>query len=82
MSNEEKVIARWVGRMEKVLVGRQISKIRYMTDEEQDNMGWSYKAPVIELDNGDSIFPSSDDEGNDAGSLFTTFEELSVIPAI
>lgn len=52
------------------LVGKKITAVRYMTDEEVEGMGWDRRALVMQLDNGTLIFPSSDDEGNDAGALF------------
>lgn len=60
----------WTNKLSKELVGRKIVSIRYMSDEEKDNMGWYSKAVVIKLDNGTVLYPSQDDEGNDAGSIF------------
>jgi hypothetical protein len=34
------------------------------------------------LDNGEMLYPSSDDEGNGAGALHTTIDELPIIPVI
>jgi hypothetical protein len=33
-------------------------------------MGWYNKCVVIVLDDGTLVYPSKDDEGNDAGALF------------
>lgn len=52
------------------LVGKKVTAVRYMTDEEVEDMGWNSKALVIQLDDSSIIFPSRDDEGNDAGALF------------
>ena len=41
-----------------------------MTDEEKDNEGWYRGTVVIELANGVLLYPSSDEEGNDAGAMF------------
>ena len=74
----------WVNQSERVLLGRVIKSIRYLTDEEMELMGW-YKRPIcFELDNGTLCIPSMDDEGNDGGSLFyqQEGEELSVLPVI
>jgi len=55
---------------EKHLVGRTITQVRYMSEEETKDMGW-YKRPlVINLDDGTMLIPSMDDEGNDGGALF------------
>lgn len=51
------------------LVGRKITSVRYMTDQEQKDFGWYKKAVVITLDDGSVMFPMSDDEGNDAGVI-------------
>jgi len=52
------------------LNGKTVVDVRYMTEEEVENMGWGRKAIVIIFNDGSYIFPSSDDEGNDAGTLF------------
>lgn len=67
---------------EALLVGRRIVGVRFLTDEEQRSLYWFRKAPVIELDDGNFLFPSADDEGNDAGALFTSFEQLLTIPVL
>jgi hypothetical protein len=70
----------WIERSEKVLLGRRILKVRYMTQKEAEEMGWDNRAIVIGLDNGTVIFPSMDDEGNNAGAIFTTDKDLPTIP--
>lgn len=70
----------WIERSEKVLLGRRILKVRYMTQKEAEEMGWENRAIVIGLDNGTVIFPSMDDEGNNAGAIFTTDKDLPTIP--
>ena len=73
---------KWGKLASDLLVGRKIVKVRYMTDEEQEDHMWFRKSVVIHLDNGVIIYPSADDEGNDAGAIFTTQGELSVLPVI
>lgn len=73
---------RWANDAAKLLVGRKIVAVRYMTEAEVEELGWYGSAVVVILDNGLALFPSSDDEGNDAGALFTTDEKLSTIPVI
>ena len=41
-----------------------------MTKEEADESYWDYQPVILVLDDGTSIFPMSDDEGNSAGSLY------------
>lgn len=60
----------WAKHAELHLKGRTIVDVRYMTTQEAEVMGWSYRPVVLQLDNGALLFPSQDDEGNDAGTLF------------
>ena len=57
---------------------------RYLTDEEMDAFGWRYRCIVLTLDDNTLIFPSRDDEGNDAGALHYLPEHdgAGVIPVI
>ena len=69
----------WTKRGVKALVGRKIVGFRYLCANEIDGLGWDYSAPVLVLDDGNVLFPSADDEGNNAGALFTTIEGLETI---
>ena len=75
-------IKRWTEKASKALLGRTIVEVRYLTDIEQKDLGWYESTLVIGLDDGTYFWPSRDDEGNDAGSLFTTNESIPVIPVI
>jgi hypothetical protein len=66
----------------KALIGKRIVSAGYMTDEELRLSGWSKRALIIEFDDGTTMYASADDEGNDAGALFTTIEGLEIIPTI
>ena len=81
MANEE-TKARWTADAAAQLVGHRIKTVKYLSEEECAQMGWTRSALTIELDNGHSFWPSADNEGNDAGALFTTFEDLPTIPVI
>ena len=70
------------GMASKALVGRTIKEVRYMTEKEQEAQGWYGSAVVLMLDNGVCVFPSRDDEGNDAGALFTTDKSMECVPVI
>jgi hypothetical protein len=73
MNKSDKAAAtklRWSQHAENHLLGRTIVGVRYLTDAETEGLGWMSAALVILLDDGSCIFPSSDDEGNDAGALF------------
>lgn len=73
---------RWTRIAHDQLAGRKIQAVRYMTNEERNKLGWRSRSVVIELDNGHLIWPSADDEGNDAGAIFTTNESEPVLPII
>ena len=72
MKNE--LVDKWNKRA-KSLIGRKIIKVRYMTDKEQEGMYWDCKPVCIQLDDGEWLYPSADDEGNQAGALFSTNEK-------
>ena len=55
----------------KFLEGRTIKEVRYLTAYETHKFGWTKRAVVLILDNGDFITPSIDEEGNESGVLFT-----------
>lgn len=77
MSDQEQ---KWLKLIRKKLLGRKIVKVRYMSASEQEDLGWFNRAIVLQLDDGNLLYPSQDDEGNDAGALFTNDEELPTIP--
>jgi hypothetical protein len=59
--------------VERELIGQKIVAIRPMTSRECNAEGWGKKrATVLCLENGILLYPSRDEEGNDAGSLFGT----------
>ena len=63
----------FVNIAEKMLFGRRITGIKYMSTKEADEFGW-YKRPIIIiLDDGTEIYPQMDDEGNDGGALACHF---------
>ena len=78
----EKLKEKWIKDIKKVVLHRQIVGVRYMTDEEVEEFGWSSAAVVLALADGTLLFPSMDDEGNDAGAIFTTNDRLPTIPVI
>lgn len=73
---------RWTKVASDQLLGRKIVAVRYMSAEECDEMMWERRPLVIQLDDGNIIYPSRDDEGNGPGSLFTNNEEQPVLPVI
>jgi hypothetical protein len=66
----------------KRMVGRKIADVRYLTQEEADDLGWDARCPVIILDDGNYLYPSSDDEGNEAGAMFTSFKSIETMAVV
>ena len=54
----------------KLLIGLKVTDVRYMMDEEVEDIGWTQKSIVIHFNDGTIIYCSQDDEGNNAGALF------------
>jgi hypothetical protein len=80
--NKKQLEKKWEERISKHLIGRTITKVEYIGDDEMENNMW-YKKPIaICLDNRDWLIPMADDEGNDGGAISTTFKELGTIPVI
>lgn len=65
-----------------LLVGKTIKSVRYLYTAEKKDMGWFKKSLVIFFTDGSFIFPSGDNEGNDAGAYFTSIKGIEVIPAL
>ena len=73
---------RWTKICQKHLVGKKIVQVRYLNKKEMDDLGWNQTPLVMFFNDGRYMFPSQDDEGNDGGSLFTSFKDLPTIPVI
>jgi hypothetical protein len=77
---------RWTKIAAHLLLGKTITNVRYMKEEETGSLGWSSKAIVLHVQDKQGneilVYPSMDDEGNGAGSLFTTDENEQVIPVL
>jgi hypothetical protein len=79
---ETELTTRWEDVAKKLLLNRKIVGVRYMTQGEADDHGWYTRCVVIKLDNGVLIYPSADDEGNNAGALFTTDPDEQTLPVL
>lgn len=86
MSDETGVIdnpqEHWTKVAQSTLVGRKIVAVRYLSDREVERLGWTSRSVIFELDNGCLVWPTMDDEGNDAGAIFTTDRHGHTLPAI
>ncbi len=72
----------WTDIAKKQLLGRKITGVRYLSQEEADEMGWYHRPVVLQLDDGNIVYPSSDDEGNNGGVLFTNDVKNGVLPVM
>jgi hypothetical protein len=71
--------AYWNKTARTALLGKTVTAVRYMTRKEADELGFYSLPVVITFNDGTEIYPSSDDEGNDGGALFTSLGDLPVI---
>jgi|TARA_R100000329_G_scaffold139185_1_gene120985 hypothetical protein len=72
----------WTNKIKKNLIGRKITNVIYIPLKEVKDNYWSQRPIAIELDDGNWIYPTQDDEGNDGGSMFTTYKDLPIIPVL
>jgi hypothetical protein len=71
----------WQKLVNKHLVGRKIVEVKWLSPSESHRLfAWDMQPCEIHLDNGTVLTPSMDDEGNDAGAIFTNLKELPCIP--
>ena len=80
VSEKKKLMDKWNKISQEVLLGRTIVEVRYLTDEEMEDIGWYSRPICFILDNGVYCTLSSDDEGNDGGVLF--YGENGVLPTL
>lgn len=66
MDNNEKA---WNSKAAAAFVGRTIVSAKYMSEEDAAENGWYSRPLVITFNDGSTIYPMQDDEGNDGGAL-------------
>ena len=85
MDNKE-IVEQWTGRAEKLLLGRKIIRIEYMSEDEIKHAGWHSRPICLQLDDKSWLVPQRDDEGNDGGALYYSNPEgpdkSEVLPVI
>ena len=73
----------WGNLASNFLVGKTIRRVRYLDDREREDIAWDRSGLVIEFEDGHWIIAMRDDEGNDAGAIWTSSQsELNIIPVI
>lgn len=70
----------WIKDVEKLLLGRKIVKVEWMSNQDAEACDWYSRPVCLLLDNGVWIYPMRDDEGNDGGALATSADSMPVIP--
>ena len=71
----------WQDLVNKHLVGKYITKVEWLNPKDSMKLlGWDCQPCEIHLNDGTVITPSADDEGNNAGALFTNIRELPCCP--
>ena len=71
----------WQKKASEHLVGRTIKKVKWLdADSTYKLFGWDHQPCEIHLDDGTILTPSADDEGNNAGAIFTNIKDLQVLP--
>jgi predicted ribosome-associated RNA-binding protein Tma20 len=80
MTTKTEVFEKWTKKSKEVLEGKTIVEVRYMNDQEMEDIGWSSRPIVFFLNDGTYCTLSQDDEGNDGGVLF--YNENGVLPTL
>ena len=71
---------KWIEAIRKSLVGKKVTGITYLTESQAEENLWYNRPVVIIFDDGSYIIPLSDDEGNNAGAIFTNIKGFETIP--
>jgi len=78
----EDIEREWTAIAQAQLLNRKIVAVRYMTIKEMEDLGWFCRAVICQLDDGNIFYPSCDDEGNNAGALFTNNKRHGTLPVL
>ncbi len=80
MTTKTEVFEKWTKKSKEVLEGKTIVEVRYMNDQEMEDIGWSSRPICFFLNDGTYCTLSQDEEGNDGGVLF--YNENGILPTI
>ena len=70
----------WQMKAEKILLGKKIVKVSWLSDKDANKWLWHKRPCCFELDDGTKVIPMQDDEGNDGGALDCT--DKGVLPVM
>jgi len=71
---------KYTSNIRKHLIGRTITDVKWLSaDESKRLMDWDYQPCEIFLDNGTILTPGADDEGNNAGVIFTNIKKIPLL---
>ena len=77
---------KWTGIARQQMYGRKVTGVRYLSSDEAKDLGWYNRCVVITLSAKGKpdllVYPSRDEEGNDAGALFTSDEKEPTLPVL
>jgi len=62
--------AKGISTVANPIINRKIVDARQLTKKEVEDEGWLQSTTALVLDDGTLVYPSQDDEGNNAGALF------------
>ena len=70
-----------IDTLNKHMVGQKITDVRWLTKEQTEDIAdYWYNQPIqITLENGVTLVPMSDDEGNEAGAMATNIPNMETI---
>jgi hypothetical protein len=72
----------WTLKARETLKGQVCVGGRYITKEEAKAFEWSNRPFALFFESGLIVYAVSDDEGNQGGALFTSDENLPLIPVM
>jgi hypothetical protein len=61
------------------IIGKRILNVRPMTPAEKKNYCWSRGGVALELEDGITLYPSRDEEGNGPGVIFGTHPDCDFV---
>jgi hypothetical protein len=83
LSNAKERDKFWNDRAIKILKGKTIVQVRYLTADECENNMWYKRGLVMILNDGTKVIPGSDDEFNDTGVLhYVKNDEWDCLPSL